>query len=266
MALSPGERIADLCSERHITQKKLAKKIGVSEAHISRIICGETRTLSSDILIAIANELKVSADYILWLSDICTRKTYDIFELGFTEDAAKGLVTGAVDMDILNRLLEHMSFPYLLSLIRIYLHDTAKAGIMARNQIIEMATASLSDMMKNRPENRTELRRDMQLLNAQKLGEHEAEMEKIKSMFLAILRDIKKDMDTGIPPGEPAAAMLQAVQEEIKGSEEEPPTMDDITEAVMTQLGQFIPMDEATGYQFQQLMKSVMTKTGERTE
>ena len=34
-------------------------------------------------------------------------------------------------------------------------------------------------------------------MNAQKMGEHEAEIEKIKNVFLVILRDIKKDIDNG---------------------------------------------------------------------
>ena len=257
---TPGERISDLCNGRHISQKELAKRIGLSAPQLSRIVSGETKTLSSDILIAVAKEFKVSSDYILGLSEVSARKSYDIFELGFSEGAAKGLVTGAVDMDILNRLLAHKSFPYLLGLIRIYFQDTAKAGIMARNRIIDMATSSLTDVMKNHPENRAETRKGIQFVNAQKLGEHEAEIEKIKSVFLAILRDIKKDIDDGTPPGEPVtAAMLQAVQKEIKGSNKKPPTMDDITDAVVGQLGQFIPMDEKSTTLFKQLMKHSMT-------
>ena len=67
---------------------------------------------------------------------------------------------------------------------------------------IEIATASLSNLMQEHPEHRADARQDLQLLNAQKIGEHEAEIEKIKSMFLAILRDIKKDIDNGEQPGE----------------------------------------------------------------
>ncbi len=62
---------------------------------------------------------------------------------------------------------------------------------MARNQLIEMETASLSDLMKEHPEPRAEARQDLHFLNAQKIGAHEAEIEKIKNVFLAILRDIK---------------------------------------------------------------------------
>ena len=40
--------------------------------------------------------------------------------------------------------------------------------------IYAMATTSLSDLMKERPENRAEARQDLQFLNAQKLSDHEA--------------------------------------------------------------------------------------------
>ena len=61
-------------------------------------------------------------------------------------------MTGTVDVQILNRLLEHRNFPKLIDLIRIYFQDTAAKGIMARIQLIEMVTASLSDLMKEYPE------------------------------------------------------------------------------------------------------------------
>ena len=54
-------------------------------------------------------------------------------------------------MEILNRLLEHKNFPQLINLIQIYFEDTAARGVMARNQIIDMATDPLSDLMKAPP-------------------------------------------------------------------------------------------------------------------
>ena len=195
-----------------------------------------------------------STDYILGLSTLSVRKSYDISELGLSEGAVRGLVTGTVDVQILNRLLEHRNFPKLMNLIRIYFQDTATKGIMARNQLIELATASLSDLMKGHPEHRAEARQDLQLLNAQKMGEHEAEIEKIKNVFLAILRDIKKDMDNGEQPGEAVtAAMFQTMQETMKDHQQEPLSMDDVTAMIAGQIGQLLPMDEETAKQFQTL-------------
>lgn len=256
---TPGERISDLCNGRHISQKELAKRIGVSAPQLSRIVSGETKTLSSDILIAVAKEFKVSTDYILGLSEVSSRKSYDIFEIGFSEGAAKGLVTKAVDMEILNRLLEHKHFPKLTNLIRISFKDTAAKGIMARNQIIDMATASLSDFVKEHPDKRAEVREDLQFMSAQKLGEHEAEMEKIKNIFLSILRDIKKDIDSGKQPEKTAsAAMIQAIQDEIRERDPKTLTKDDVTEIVVNQLGLVAPMGEKTTGLFRKLLKGMM--------
>ena len=261
---TPGQRISDLCNGNHITQKELAEKIGVSASQLSRIVSGETKTVSSDILMGIADVFKVSTDYILGLSNISVRKSYDISELGLSEGAVKGLVTGAVDVEILNRLLEHKRFPRLIGLIRIYFQDTAAKGIMARNQLIEMATASLTDLMKEHPEHRAEARQDLQFLNAQKLGEHEAEIEKIKDVFLAILRDIKKDMDSGEQPGEAVtAAMFQTMQNALTEQKQNPFTIDDVTEMIAGQVGQLAPMDKETTELFRQLAKKMMKQSGE---
>lgn len=150
-----------------------------------------------------------------------------------------------------------------MDLIRIYFQDTAAKGIMARNQLIELATASLSDLMKEHPEHRAEARQDLQLLNAQKMGEHEAEIEKIKNVFLAILRDIKKDMDSGEQPGEAVtAAMFQTMQDAQAEQKQEPLTMDDVTAMIAGQIGQLLPMDEETIGQFQTLAKKMMEQSG----
>ncbi len=138
-------------------------------------------------------------------------------------------------------------------------------GVMTRNQLIEMATASLVDIMKDRPEHWVEARQDLQFLNAQKLGDHEAEIEKIKNVFLAILRDIKKDMDNGEQPRDVAtSAMLQTMQEALKGQASEPVSMDDVLQMLTGRLGQFVPMDDETADQFQQLAKKMIEQAGKQ--
>ena len=259
----PGDRIGDLRTNLGMTKKELSQKTGIDASQITRIENGNLKTISSDYLIKLAKELKTSTDYILGLTPVSVPKSYDISELGLSNEAVKGLVTGTVDAEILNRLLEHKSFPRLIHLIRVYFQDTAARGIMARNQLIEMATASLSDLMKENPEHRAEAKQDLQFLNAQKLGEHEAEIEKIKNVFLSILRDIKKDIDNGEQPGEVATAtMLQTMRTTLAEQQQEPVTMDDVAGMVAGQLGQLVPMDEETAEQFRQLAKKMMEQAG----
>ena len=67
---TPGQRIRNLREAAFITQKDFAERIGVAPSQLSRIESGETKTISSDILIAIATEFDVSTDYLLGLSDV----------------------------------------------------------------------------------------------------------------------------------------------------------------------------------------------------
>ena len=183
-----------------------------------------------------------------------TREQFLFFEMRTT---AKLMTEGLSDEEIHQRIYEDK----LIDLIRIYFQDTAAKGITARNQLIEIATASLSDLMKEHPEHRAEAKQDLQLLNAQKMGEHEAEIEKIKNVFLAILRDIKKDIDNGEQPGEAVtAAMFQAMRDALSEQKQNPLSIDDVTAMITGQIGQLAPMDEETADLFQQLAKKMMTQ------
>ena len=91
----------------------------------------------------------------------------------------------------------------------------------------------------------------------------EAEIEKIKNVFLSILRDIKKDMDSGEQPGEAVtAAMFQTMQDALAEQKQEPLSMDDVTAMIAGQIGQLLPMDEETAEQFRQLAKRMMEQVG----
>ena len=64
-----GQIIISLCQEAGISRSELARRLGVTPSQISRIVNEETKTISSEILIAMTKEFGVSADYILGLTD-----------------------------------------------------------------------------------------------------------------------------------------------------------------------------------------------------
>lgn len=261
---TPGDRLADLRSSKGWNQKELAQKIGLSASQVSRIESGETKSVSSDILVKLAKEFKVSTDYILGLTAISVPKSYDITELGLSEKVVKSLVTGAVDVEFLNRILGHRSFPYLIDLIRIYFEDTAAAGIMKRNEIINMAVTSLKNMVKVHPGCRVEAGKDIRFLNAQKLGSHEAEMGRIKNIFLSILKDIKEDMEKGTKPE--TIAGMETVKNLQAAAADRPPeqiTVDDVAAAIVKEIGQTVPLDGETIGQFQNLVVQIMKQAGD---
>ena len=140
-----GERIEELRKVRKITQEELAKKIGISKSQLSRIENGETITLSSNLLIRLADEFDVSTDYILGLSNVLSRRNYDASSLGLSEKAIQQLVTKRVNVPAVNCLLEHKNFPYLTRLIYTYFADITARGIQSSNDILQFGYNLLAD-------------------------------------------------------------------------------------------------------------------------
>lgn len=261
------ERIGDLRSCKEWSQKKLAGMIKIAPSQLSRIENGETVHISSDILIKLANVFEVSTDYILGLTNVRTRKSYEISELGLSDGAVRTLVSRSTEVQMLNRLLEHKSFPRLLQLMKIYFEDTAAAGIMARNSVIDFATATADDFRKENPEHKADIQKDIRLINAQKIGEHEAEIEKIKNMFMAVLKDIKRDIDAGEMPGAPATAeFTQQIMEQAQALQREKGavTAEDMAVVIANVAGQAVPMDEETAAQFKRLAERILQQQGKQ--
>ncbi len=266
---TPNKRIADLRFKKNLSQKELSDLSGVDSSQISRIERGEIKSISSDILIKLAKALRVSTDYILGLTTISAPKSYEISELKLSEGAVRALVTGAADVRILNRLLEHKKFPALLDMVRIYFEDTGAVGIMGRNELLSLATAKLSDFRTENPEHATEIKKDVRFINAQKIGEYEADIEKIKAAFLTILKDIKKDMASGVQPDVAATAdFVRTAFEQLAPTPESlgqspgPVEIEDVAAVVANMFGQAAALDSESAVQMQTLMKLVAEKIG----
>ncbi len=95
--------------------KELADKIFVAHSQISRLESGETTNIGSALLVSLAKVFHVSADYLLCLTPISVPKSYDISQLGLSEEVIRRLILKTIDPDVLNRLLEeHDQFPKTL--------------------------------------------------------------------------------------------------------------------------------------------------------
>lgn len=197
--LTPNQRIDQLRDEKGWMKAELAKRIGVHPSQIGRIISGDTASISSDILIGLTKEFGVSADYILGLTPVRAPKNSDISELGLSEVAVRKLLDGSINTDILNRLMEHKDFPFLLKLIQIYFCDSAALGMASRNESIDFVIEMLTDFGQENTEYKDEVKHDQDVFKAQKMKPHEAETEKIKEVLFRMMRDIKQDFENSIP-------------------------------------------------------------------
>lgn len=257
---TPGEIIGDLRTKMGLTKLKLSQTTGIPQSQLSRIENGKITHISSDILIKLAKAFNVSTDYILGLTTVRSPKNYDISELGLSENAVKAIVSKKIDVDILNQLLEHKNFPYLIYMIKAYFDNSIADGIAARNDIINMATSTLADFMKDNPEYKSEVQQDIRLLKSQKLGDHEAEIDKIKNTFVVILKDIQKNIDRE-PPQTLTAEMFKGMKNELSDKPISEITTDDISSVVANMLGQSIGNNETTD-KLQSLVKGFLDLTG----
>lgn len=66
---TPSEIIAELCVEEGISKSELARRLEITPSQITRILNGDTKTISSDILIKLTKLFGVSADYLLGITD-----------------------------------------------------------------------------------------------------------------------------------------------------------------------------------------------------
>lgn len=201
------QRLSDLRNGTGKSQKEVADELNIQASVLSRIERGETKAVSHDLVIKFAEYYNVSTDYLLCISDIRIRRNVELKELGLTNKALLQLLQGNVNGDILSRLLEHRYFPQLLDTINSYFTEEHNSGFANRNAVIDMGTASLRELIKENPDCKIETQHGIREINAQKITGTEADIEKIKSIFLVILKDIKKEFD--IPFSDVSSEELQ---------------------------------------------------------
>lgn len=189
------QRLCDLRNGTGKSQKEVADELNIQASVLSRIERGETKSVSHDLVIKFAEYYNVSTDYLLCISDVRIRRNVELEELGLTNKALLQLLQGKVNGSLLSKMLEHPYFPVLLDTANAYFTEAHNTGFASRNAIIDIGTANIKDFIKEHPEHRIEGQHDIRRLNAEKVTGTEADLEKIKSIFLSMLKDIKKEYD-----------------------------------------------------------------------
>jgi transcriptional regulator with XRE-family HTH domain len=254
-------RVRLLRQDRGWSQKELADKIFVAHSQISRLESGETTNIGSSLLVSLAKIFRVSTDYLLGLTSISVPKSYDISELGLSEEVIRRLLLKTIDPEVLNRLLEHDQFPKLCALMKNYFDDTVAHGIMARNQVIDLATEPLAELMSSEPSKRAEIFKDLSFLQSAKIQNNEADIEKIKNLMMKILRDIKENMAKKQPVSPITTAdAIQGIRNALPDKPRSEITADDMSAAVTAYLRTVIPLDEDSSATLKRLAKKLFTQ------
>jgi len=156
----------------------------------------------------------------------------------------------------------------VLFLMRAYLDNSLEIGNMARNEMIDFMTDMADEWSMSRPKKQQEVQKDMLQLSAQKLCTHEAEMEKIKNLFMKILRDVRKMDHRELPKQTMTASMLNAFREKIRAKwrRREKIEKEDVIFIVLEKLNERIPMDDTSRSLFAQLMLRMMNATAAQSQ
>lgn len=207
-----GQRLAELREQKGLTKEELAERVGVSTSTLSRLESGQIQKFSDEVLTALAREFNVSADFLLGLTNIPDRKNYDIGELGLSALAARNLYTRKVNAEVVNLMLEHPRFAALTAMIAQYFDDTLAAGIAAQNQIF----ASMSELLLGQGQ-----REAAQAVSLSRTPPHQIELSKIQNTFMAMLHEMKRDMESALAEGQAATKEIvaQMMAELTKGQD-----------------------------------------------
>ncbi len=187
-----GQRIVDLREQKDLKQNELAKKLGITASQLSRIEKGETATVSSDILIGLAKEFSVSADYILGLTTV-RENNHELSELHLTETACERLIRKEIDGDTLSRLMEHKSFGLFIRNSKAYFNDTYADGFAVRNDVINTAVSFMREEA-DATEDPDAIKEVAMQAQKSKTGLHDTEQEELKRLIFKILKDTKQTM------------------------------------------------------------------------
>ena len=206
-----GKRITDLREERDMTKRELAAQLGISESQLSRIESGKTATISSDILVGLAREFDVSADYILSLSP--TRENDHILsELRLSETACEKLICREIDGVTLSRLMEQDRFGELIKLSRAYFTDLYAEGVGYRNEILDFGSSFLREHAGEAP-NPKDVRLKANDITHAKTKDHEIELTQIQNLVRIILTGAKAQYESEQAETDPAMKRRLANQE-----------------------------------------------------
>jgi len=189
------QRLCDLRNGTGKSQKEVADELNIQASVLSRIERGKTKSVSHDLVIKFAEYYNVSTDYLLCISDVRIRRNVELEELGLTNNALLLLIRGALNGKILSQMIEHPYFPAILDTANAYFTGAHNSGYDNRNAIIDIGTMNLKELMKINPERRSDTQHGVREINAQKITGTEADIEKLKSVFMAMLKDIKKEYD-----------------------------------------------------------------------
>ena len=206
MAFLPGDigqRIKELREQRDIKQEKLAEILNINKATLSRIERGETKTVGSDILMALAEHFNVSVDFLVGFTCVPDPKNYSVEALGLSSDGAKAMISRKVHMEIVNRLLENPEFCQLTYTMHYALEPNQMAAVSSANNMLVFGDSLMVGVMNQSVKGNQELlalsrRLGAEMIDPNTIGNYKMEDE-FRKIIAQLRRDIRREKPVSVP-------------------------------------------------------------------
>ena len=206
MAFLPGDigqRIKELREQRDIKQEKLAEILNINKATLSRIERGETKTVGSDISMALAEHFNVSVDFLVGFTCVPDPKNYSVEALGLSADGAKAMISRKVHMEIVNRLLENPEFCQLTYTMHYALEPNQMAAVSSANNMLVFGDSLMVGVMNQSVKGNQELlalsrRLGAEMIDPNTIGNYKMEDE-FRKIIAQLRRDIRRDKPVSVP-------------------------------------------------------------------
>ena len=206
MAFLPGDigqRIKELREQRDIKQEKLAEILNINKATLSRIERGETKTVGSDILMALAEHFNVSVDFLVGFTCVPDPKNYSVEALGLSSDGAKAMISRKVHMEIVNRLLENPEFCQLTYTMHYALEANQMAAVSSANNMLVFGDSLMVGVMNQSVKGNQELlalsrRLGAEMIDPNTIGNYKMEDE-FRKIIAQLRRDIRREKPVSVP-------------------------------------------------------------------
>ena len=247
---TPGMRIRALREMKFQSIRNLAEQAGISPSTLGRIETGAMKSIGSETLAKLAVALDVSADYILGLTPVQKRRNMDIVATGLSEESVRRLIHRTVDTG-------HCEPPHgaqKLPVDQVHPHvfsNQTEYGMQAQNSLFDLATDELRE---HSPFTGAEagshgIRRLCSSHKRQRPTK--PKWEKIKTTFLAILKDIKKGLESEQPTSPPIQMQVfQAILQTAGSAVAVPPDLDAFLDKLIAVMRQTCPMSDESARLF----------------
>ena len=137
---------------------------------------------------------------------------------------------------------------------------------MSRNVLLDYGEAKLLSLKDNPDMNKEDLKKDIDLIQTSKIGENEADIEKLRSTIMAILRGIKKEFPNKRDSEVATAKAVQMISSDLSGIPPREVNEEKVTDSAMKYVESVIPMDAKTRSRMRRFVLFAMKIFGKKRQ